>query len=60
MAADRFVLAHIRELIRFGVTRREFAVTLRDEGVPFDEVGLARLRHPRAWGSARGEPPAAL
>ena len=43
MAADRFVLAHIRELIRFGVTRREFAVTLRDEGVPFDEVYLAQM-----------------
>ena len=40
---DRYLLTHSRELVRFGVTRRQFAETIREEGVPFDEVDIAQL-----------------
>ena len=52
--ADRFLLADIAELIRLGVPRRQFAETLREEGVPFSEVDLARL-----FRDARARRPAA-
>ena len=42
-AADRFLLAHIAELVRLGETRREFAAILRQQGVPFYEVDVARM-----------------